>query len=296
MKWVTAMVDGILNVLKPSGMTSHDVIGYLRRILQTKKIGHSGTLDPDAAGVLPVFIGAATRLLEYSGEETKSYRVELRFGVKTDTADDSGNVIETSVVFRPEQEKLVAVLKKFTGPMMQIPPMYSAVRHEGKKLYQLARAGITIERESRPITIYKLDLVYQADDYLVLDIECSKGTFIRTLCEDIAESLGMCGTVSFLLRTRSGKFVLNDAKTLEEISKAPFDHILPIEGAVEHFPELMLTDKQALRISQGVVTSISGVAEGKYRLKTASGLFIGIGSANNGMVKADKVINPFTQM
>ena len=180
--------------------------------------------------------------------------------------------------------------------MMQIPPMYSAVRHEGKKLYQLARAGITIERESRPITIYKLDLVYQADDYLVLDIECSKGTFIRTLCEDIAESLGMCGTVSFLLRTRSGKFVLNDAKTLEEISKAPFEHILPIEGAVEHFPELILTDKQALRISQGVVTSISGVSEGKYRLKTAAGLFIGIGSANNGMVKAEKVINPLTQM
>ena len=296
MKWVTAMVDGILNVLKPSGMTSHDVIGYLRRILQTKKIGHSGTLDPDAVGVLPVFIGNATRLLEYSSEETKSYRAELRFGIKTDTADDSGNVIETSVVCRPEQEKLEAVLKKHTGPLMQIPPMYSAVRHEGKKLYQLARAGLTIEREPRPITIYKLDLVYQADDYLLLDIECSKGTFIRTLCEDIAESLGMCGTVSFLLRTRSGKFVLNDAKTLEEISKAPFEHILPFEGAVEHFPELILTDKQALRISQGVVTSISGVSEGKYRLKTAAGLFIGIGSANNGMVKAEKVINPLTQM
>ena len=114
--------------------------------------------------------------------------------------------------------------------------------------------------------------------------------------KDIAEALGMCGTVSFLLRTRSGKFVLNDAITLEEISDAPFEHILPIEVAVEHFPELILTDKQALRISQGVVTSISGVSEGKYRLKTAAGLFIGIGSANNGMVKAEKVINPLTQM
>ena len=296
MKWAIAMVDGILNVLKPPGMTSHDVIGYLRRVLQTKKIGHSGTLDPDAAGVLPIFIGSATRLLEYSVEETKSYRVELKFGMKTDTADDSGKVIETSSVFKPNQNELEAVLQKFTGALKQIPPMYSAVRHDGKKLYQLARAGLTIERDPRPITIYKLDLVHQASDYLLLDVECSKGTFIRTLCEDIAENLGMCGTVSFLLRTRSGKFFLNDAKTLEEISKGPFEYILPIECAVEHLPELILTDKQALRISQGVLTSISGVSEGKYRLKTADGAFIGIGSSNRGMVKADKVINPFTQM
>ena len=176
------MVDGILNVLKPSGMTSHDVIGYLRRVLQTKKIGHSGTLDPDAAGVLPVFIGTATRLLEYSGEETKSYRVELRFGAKTDTADDSGNIVETSVVFKPDKEQIKTVLQKFTGSLMQLPPMYSAVRHDGKKLYQLARAGLTVERESRPITIYKLSLVYQSDDYLLLAVECSKATFTRTLC------------------------------------------------------------------------------------------------------------------
>mgnify|MGYP003589573942 FL=1 len=296
MKWAIAMVDGILNVLKPPGMTSHDVIGYLRRVLQTKKIGHTGTLDPDAAGVLPVFIGSATRLLEYSGEETKSYRVELRFGIKTDTADDSGNAIETSTVYRPSSKELETVLSKFTGSLMQIPPMYSAVRHDGKKLYQLARAGLTIEREPRPIAIYKLDIFYQEDDYVVLDVECSKGTFIRTLCEDIAAALGMCGTVSFLLRTRSGKFTVSEAKTLEEIAESPIEHILPVEFAVEHFPELKLTDKQALRISQGVVTSISGVTEGKYRLKTLAGSFIGIGTANNGMVKADKVIYPFTQM
>ena len=296
MKWAIAMVDGILNVLKPPGMTSHDVIGYLRRVLQTKKIGHTGTLDPDAAGVLPVFIGSATRLLEYSGEETKSYRVELRFGIKTDTADDSGNAIETSTVYRPSSKELETVLSKFTGSLMQIPPMYSAVRHDGKKLYQLARAGLTIEREPRPIAIYKLDIVYQEDDYLVLDVECSKGTFIRTLCEDIAAALGMCGTVSFLLRTRSGKFTVSEAKTLEEIAESPIEHILPVEFAVEHFPELKLIDKQALRISQGVVTSISGVTEGKYRLKTLAGSFIGIGTANNGMVKADKVIYPFTQI
>ncbi len=296
MKWAIAMVYGILNVLKPPGMTSHDVIGYLRRVLQTKKIGHTGTLDPDAAGVLPVFIGSATRLLEYSGEETKSYRVELRFGIKTDTADDSGNAIETSTVYRPSSKELETVLSKFTGSLMQIPPMYSAVRHDGKKLYQLARAGLTIEREPRPIAIYKLDIVYQEDDYLVLDVECSKGTFIRTLCEDIAAALGMCGTVSFLLRTRSGKFTVSEAKTLEEIAESPIEHILPVEFAVEHFPELKLTDKQALRISQGVVTSISGVTEGKYRLKTLAGSFIGIGTANNGMVKADKVIYPFTQI
>ena len=220
----------------------------------------------------------------------------MRFGIKTDTADDSGNAIETSTVYRPSSKELETVLSKFTGSLMQIPPMYSAVRHDGKKLYQLARAGLTIEREPRPIAIYKLDIVYQEDDYLVLDVECSKGTFIRTLCEDIAAALGMCGTVSFLLRTRSGKFTVSEAKMLEEIAESPIEHILPVEFAVEHFPELKLTDKQALRISQGVVTSISGVTEGKYRLKTLAGSFIGIGTANNGMVKADKVIYPFTQI
>lgn len=290
------MIDGILNVLKPPGMTSHDVVGYLRRTLKTKKIGHAGTLDPDAAGVLPIFIGTATRLLEYVAEDTKSYRVELRFGIKTDTADDSGEIIARSPVSMPDSKKLGAVLLDFMGTTEQIPPMYSAVRHGGKKLYQLARAGLEVVREPRSITISRLELVYQGEDYLILDVECSKGTYIRTLCEDIAEKLGMCGTVSFLLRTRVGKLELNDAKTLEEISSLPFEYLLPGEFAVEHLPEVILTDRQALRISQGVLTSIAGVLDGKYRLKTVNGCFIGIGNAKDGMVKADKVITPFTMI
>ena len=159
------MVDGILNVLKPPGMTSHDVVGYLRRTLKTKKIGHAGTLDPDAAGVLPIFIGTATRLIEYVAEDTKSYRVELRFGIKTDTADDSGKIIARSPVSMPDLKKIGTVLLDFMGTTAQIPPMYSAVRHGGKKLYQLARAGLEVVREPRSITISKLELVYQGEDY-----------------------------------------------------------------------------------------------------------------------------------
>lgn len=288
------MAEGILNVLKPPGMTSHDVISFLRRTLNTKKIGHAGTLDPDAAGVLPVFVGRATRLLEYVAEDTKCYRVELRFGQKTDTGDDSGSVISTSDIFRPTAEQLKAALSHFTATIEQIPPMYSAVRYEGKKLYELARAGIEVERKPRSITIYKLELIHQGNETIVLDVECSKGTYIRTLVEDIAEYLGMCGTVSFLLRTKAGRFTISMAKTLEEIAEAPIEYLMPSELAAEHFPELILTENQAVRISQGVLTSVAGVADDKYRLKTMDGQFIGIGTALNGKVKADKVINIFT--
>lgn len=288
------MTDGILNILKPIGMTSHDVVSFVRRTLHTKKVGHAGTLDPDAAGVLPVFVGSATRLLEYAVEGRKCYRAELTFGIKTDSGDDSGNIIARSSVRKLEQKELEDVLKKFTGELLQVPPMYSALKHEGKKLYQLAREGIVVEREPRAIVIYKLGLVDFAENSIILDVECSKGTYIRTLVEDIAEALGMCGTMSFLLRKSVAEFTLDNAVTLEELVLTPESYLAPVEDAVNHIPELLLTDNQALRISQGVKTTVLGVIDGIYRLKTIKGYFIGLGIAKEEKVQAEKIINPFT--
>lgn len=288
------MITGILNVLKPCGMTSHDVVGFLRRILKTKKVGHGGTLDPDAAGVLPVFIGSATRLLEYAVEGKKNYRAELKLGIKTDTGDDSGSIIATSKIKKLSQSKILKTLDKFLGEQDQIPPMYSAIKKDGKKLYQLARQGIEVEREPRKIVIYELKLVSLREKSLTLDILCSKGTYIRTLLEDIAESLDMVGTMSFLLRKQVGDFYLSETVTLDEIEANPNKCLLPPERAVKNMPELMLTDKQALRISQGVKTTVTGVCDGEYRLKTVMGDFIGIGSAKNEIVHALKVLQQFT--
>ena len=176
------MTSGILNVLKPCGMTSHDVVGFLRRTLQTKKIGHGGTLDPDAAGVLPVFIGMATRLLEYAVEGRKNYRAELKFGIKTDTGDDSGTIIASSEVRVVTEAEIQETLQKFIGEQKQIPPMYSAIKKDGQKLYQLARQGIEVEREARSITIDALELLHKTGTSLTLDI-CM---FKRNLCKDFA--------------------------------------------------------------------------------------------------------------
>lgn len=287
------MISGVLNVLKPCGMTSHDVVGFLRRTLQTKKIGHGGTLDPDAAGVLPVFVGSATRLLEYAVEGRKNYRAELRLGIKTDTGDDSGKIIATSDICSLTAADIKNALQKFIGEQQQIPPMYSAIKIDGKKLYQLARQGIEVERDARTITVYALELLHHTDTALTVDVVCSKGTYIRTLLEDIAAELGMCGTMSFLLRKQVGDFYLSEAKTLEEIAAAPQAYLLPEELAVQDMQELVLTDNQALRVTQGVKTTVRGIADGSYRLKTGTGDFLGIGSADGEIVKAEKILKQF---
>lgn len=285
------MTAGIINVLKPCGMTSHDVISFMRRILNTKKIGHSGTLDPDAAGVLPVFAGTATRLLEYALEDGKSYRAEITFGVKTDTGDDSGAVVQTSALPTCSAEEFAAVLKDFTGVQKQLPPMYSALKLNGQPLYKLARKGIEVEREAREIFISRLELISFNPQTAVLDVECSKGTYIRTLLEDICARLGVCGTMSFLLRTSAGGFKIEDAVTLQELEAAPLRYLLPEETAVMHLTEAVLTERQAWRITQGVATSMAGMADGLYRLKGQSGEFYGIGKAAEGVMKGVKILH-----
>ena len=251
-------MDGVFNVLKPPGMTSHDVIGFLRRALNTKKIGHGGTLDPDAAGVLPVFAGAATRLLSYAMEGRKQYIAEFTLGEQRDTGDDSGTVVKIMPVPELTVTKLQETLQGFLGQQLQMPPMYSAVKINGQKLYQLARKGVEVERQARPIEIYKLALLDFTGTKFTVAVECSKGTYIRVLGEDIATALGTCGTMSFLLRTQVGSYLLNEAHTLQEIAANPQGCCAEPISAVSHLPQLALTANQAARITNGVRTTVNG--------------------------------------
>lgn len=283
------MTDGIVNVLKPPGMTSHDVVSRIRRIYGVKKAGHSGTLDPDAAGVLPVFIGNATRLLEYAATDIKHYRAEGIFGICTDTGDDSGNVLDTKPVPDITATELEEVLQRFRGKILQVPPMYSALKVNGKKLYEYARQGIEIDRSARAIEIFRLELIRFYPPYFCLNITCSKGTYVRTLLEDIASSAGTCACMTFLLRTKAGDFCIEESHTLEEIAANPETVLLPMENAVSKTGKLNVNALQAFRITNGVRTTIKGTAEGMYSLYLAD-IFLGIVTVENEIVKPEKVL------
>lgn len=200
-------------------MTSFDVVAYLRGILKEKKIGHTGTLDPGAAGVLPICTGRATKVIEYIMNMEKVYRAELTLGISTDTQDSSGNVIAVKKVLVSEQQ-ITQALKSFIGKIYQTPPMYSAVRVEGRRLYEIARGGKSIERKPRKVEIYSINLINIEKNKVLFDVTCSKGTYIRTLCSDIGDSLGCGGHMSFLIRKRAGIFHIESAFTLEEILQA----------------------------------------------------------------------------
>lgn len=294
-------MDGIFNVLKPPGMTSHDVIGFLRRALNTKKIGHGGTLDPDAAGVLPVFAGTATRLLSYAMEGRKQYIAEFTLGEQRDTGDDSGTLVKTMPVPELSEAKLKEVLQSFLGKQIQLPPMYSAVKINGQKLYQLARKGVEVERKARPIEIYKLELLdaklptesISAKYSFTVAVECSKGTYIRVLGEDIATALGTCGTMSFLLRTQVGSYLLNEAHTLQEIAENPAGCCAEPITAVSHLPKLELTANQAARITNGVRTTVNGTVDGQYALLGPNSEFLGIGKCVDSKVQAEKIFEKY---
>lgn len=294
-------MDGIFNVLKPPGMTSHDVIGFLRRALNKKKIGHGGTLDPDAAGVLPVFAGTATRLLSYAMEGRKQYIAEFTLGEQRDTGDDSGTLVKTMPVPELSEAKLKEVLQSFLGKQIQLPPMYSAVKINGQKLYQLARKGVEVERKARPIEIYKLELLdaklptesISAKYSFTVAVECSKGTYIRVLGEDIATALGTCGTMSFLLRTQVGSYLLNEAHTLQEIAENPAGCCAEPITAVSHLPKLELTANQAARITNGVRTTVNGTVDGQYALLGPNSEFLGIGKCVDSKVQAEKIFEKY---
>ncbi|QXM06101.1 tRNA pseudouridine(55) synthase TruB [Crassaminicella indica] len=217
-------MKGIINILKPPNMTSHDVVYAVRKILKTKKVGHTGTLDPMAAGVLPICVGSATKISTYLLNDKKKYRCEMVLGHNTDTQDRWGKIINTRPV-KVNKKDIMDAFDAFKGEVYQIPPMYSALKHKGKKLYELAREGKEIHREPRKIFIYELDIIHMDGNVILFDVLCSKGTYVRTLCEDIGNYLNCGAYMSFLLRTKSGKFKLNDSITLETLVNLPIEEI-----------------------------------------------------------------------
>ncbi len=238
------MNDGVLLVHKPQGITSFDVVARIRRLYGTKQVGHTGTLDPMATGLLPVLVGRAVKASEFLTEKDKEYIAGLRLGITTDTEDITGTVLtKTSDI--PEKATVLETAKTFVGDIMQVPPMYSAIKIGGEKLVDLARKGITVEREARPITVYELDIDGDGEDYR-MRVACSKGTYIRTLCVDIGAKLGCGGTMSSLVRTRTGGFTLENACTLEELeSKTPEERaalLLPTETLFTHLQAFTFSD------------------------------------------------------
>ncbi len=225
-------MTGILLVDKPTDWTSMDVCAHLRGVLHEKHVGHSGTLDPNATGLLVVLAGKATKAVKYIEADSKEYIAHLRLGLSTDTQDIWGTVLEEKTQ-SVTQEALEGVLAQFRGDILQIPPMYSAIKIRGQKLYQIARRGGEVEREPRPITIEKLEILGQEKGDWILDIVCSKGTYVRSLCADIGAALGCGGCMSALRRIRAGQFTLDQAHTLEEIRANPEACMLPVELITE---------------------------------------------------------------
>lgn len=254
------IVSGVLLLNKPANMTSHTAVSQAKRLLMSadfdsKKAGHTGTLDPMATGLLPICLGEATKLSSFGLDADKSYTAVIKLGQKTDTGDKEGQVIDTKDILPFDQRKLDTLAKDFLGEQPQIPPMYSALKQNGKKLYELARAGIIIERAPRQIRIDELKLHKISDDEIGLEVTCSKGTYVRVLGEDIAKKLGMVGHLTVLHRTKTGGFTIADALTLEELTDLPLskrhEMLLSVDVLVKHLPKITLTDDQAARIKFG---------------------------------------------
>ncbi len=289
-------MQGILIVDKPAGWTSFDVIAKMRGVLGTRKLGHSGTLDPMATGVLPVFCGGASKAVDLQLNHDKTYRATLRLGSRTDTGDITGTVLETRPVTAGEAE-LKAVLPRFVGPQMQVPPMYSAVKINGQPLYKAARQGLTVERKARPIEVYGIDYEGSpAPGEYTLTVRCSKGTYIRTLLEDIAAGMGQLGTMSALRRTRAGLFAEADAHTLEEILAAKEQGpaaleglLLPVERVFEPLPLLEVNEGTAQHLYNGCPTSHYPAADGRYRVRNQEGQFLGLARITSGVLRVEKL-------
>lgn len=282
------MANGILILDKPEGWTSQDVVSKLRGVLHERRVGHGGTLDPMATGVLPVFVGRATRAVEFFEHAEKSYEATLLLGVTTDTQDTTGTTVETRPV-TVDEEKLRAVLSRFTGVQQQLPPMYSAVKIGGKKLYELARAGKEIERKPREITVFSIALLHFENNSARLCIHCSKGTYIRTLCHDIGQALGCGGCMASLRRVQAGAYTLHDAVTLEEIlaHSDPQTLLKPVDSLFSAYPRLTLTAGQEKCVRNGAAFTCKR-AEGRYRVYSQSGAFLALCEAADGKLKTVK--------
>ena len=280
------MANGILVIDKSAGWTSQDVAAKLRGVFHERRVGHGGTLDPMATGVLPIVIGRATRAAEFLESAEKEYVAGLRLGVVTDTQDTSGNILETHPV-AVTREEVQAALRQFLGPIEQIPPMYSAIKINGQKLYELARRGQEVERKPRSITIHELELLEGADADYLLRVRCSKGTYVRTLCHDLGRALGCGGCMSSLRRTRAGSFTLSQAVTMQQVlnfaaEQAPQALLMPVDAVFSMHPPLIVTMGQAAKLKNGAQIKDWQFRPGTYRVYAEDGEFLLLGRVENG--------------
>ena len=284
-------MKGILLIDKPSGWTSNDVVQKLKGMLHQRRIGHSGTLDPMATGLLVVFVGRATRAVEFAEADWKRYTASLRLGVTTDTLDIEGKVTATCEQ-NISAEELTSALDAFKGEISQIPPMYSAIKINGRKLYDIARKGGQVERKPRLVTIHELKLVGKAEGDWLLDVKCSKGTYIRTLCNDIGESLGCGGCLSSLRRVQAGAFSVDNAVTLEQVQQYADEGraqelLLPVDVLFERCPCFTVTEEAEKRLRVGNSVS-TDEADGEYRVYSPSGEFLLLGACQSGALTTIK--------
>ena len=285
-------MNGIIIIDKPQEWTSNDVVSRLRRVFNTRRIGHGGTLDPMATGGLPVFVGRATRGVEFFEHAQKVYETTIRFGLTTDTEDITGKVLTENQVSLTEDD-LLAVLPKFRGDILQVPPMYSAIKVNGQKLYDLARKGREVERQPRGITIHELELLEFTGNEARLRVRCSKGTYIRTLCKDIGEALGCGGSMAALRRVEAGEYTLEGSiplRQLLDLSEAGEDveHLLrPVDTMFASHPKLRLNEKQARLVKNGNAFTDT-CADGTYRVYSPDGEFLALCKAEGGKVSTIK--------
>lgn len=276
-------MNGIINIYKPSGMTSHAVVAKARKILNIKKAGHTGTLDPEAEGVLLICIGKGTKASDMLTNSDKQYKAVLQLGISTDTQDATGNIIKRSDI-NCTQEQIHKVVQSFTGEIMQTPPMYSAIKVQGKKLYELARKGIEVKRKPRKITIHRILVDSINKDEVNLTIDCSKGTYIRTLCSDIGDALSCGGIMKSLIRTKVGKFSIEDSITLEQLEKDGLKNgFTPIVDLFDNYTAVYLNKEQEKKVRNGVRIKVN-LPDGIYKVLNSNGELLSISHAKAGVL------------
>lgn len=283
-------MDGIIVINKEKEYTSHDVVAKLKKKLNISKVGHTGTLDPNATGVLPILIGKGTKFSKYLINHDKIYEVQLELGKKTDTADVEGKIIEEKKVDEKYiKENLLQVLASFVGKQEQIPPIYSAIKKNGKKLYEYARAGEKVELEARKIEIYKIDLNKYDKNIISFIVSCSKGTYIRSLCEDIAEKLNTVGYMKNLKRLQVGEFNIKDAVYIDDINLENVDeHLITLEELLKRTESISLNEKKLKLFLNGVQLTCNN-NDGLYKIYVAN-KFIGTGTIKKGLLKRDIIL------
>ena len=292
-------MNGVINICKNTGQTSFDVVARVRKIAKIKKVGHTGTLDPEASGVLPICIGRATKIIDYIMENKKVYRVTMKLGVVTDTYDLEGKVIREADPSNISEEEALNVVNTFKGDIMQIPPMFSALKKNGVRLYELARKGIEIEREARPITIHSLENIKIELPNITMDVCCSKGTYIRSLCYDIGEKLSVGAVMTSLVRIQNGPFTIDEAVNIEDLTEELLnEHIISIDEALESFEGFVIkNEKFSKLLANGVSVMDNKLYNGivlkdnkLYRVYDYKGILIGLGKKGSKGFKIEKLL------